>query len=776
MTAVLLVTASMLMFELLQTVVLSLQIFHQNAFLVVSLSLLGLGAGGSIATLLARREIRNPRTWLWFTALAFSLFQIVSMFLSSRMANNLLGIVLSMLPPFIFIGIFLSVLFMAWPSRASRSYFFDLVGSGLGCLALVQLLNWIGDAGQTVIWVAELGLIGAAFVALSLSRVHLLISLAFCVAVPLLIAVPGELFPWKPSKGKFYGKMLADPEIESELDRSHWGYLGRLDAVIPGGGSEKLLHGAFASEAIDQGVEVRFLFASGDNWSMTLDFQGNDAFRENLVKESPQTSAFLFHEEPEVLNIGLGGGIDVFLALQHGAKSVEGVEINPLMIEAVEGWYPEFFEAPYADPRVTIHELDGRTFVNNTDQKFDVITLTAVDTGAGLAAGANILSENYLYTQQAFDRYVELLTEDGTLFVYRPYSQLFRVLVTATRSLRKLGIDDPARHFALFGGPEWGALLLSRSPFTDDQVFAIESRIEAGDFGGLPVYLPGRDIPAPEILKPRFFGFDVSRYFELEAEGRADEYLYSRGIDFTPVTDDSPYFYESSLRLLDSNATRILLKVLAWVAVIGGALIFVPLLFLPAIRIQRGTFSILTYFTAIGLGFMLIEICLIQKLALFLGHPAYSITVTLLSILVFAGVGSLLTQFMDSNYRPSHSLIFVAIIGAALGYSFFLNPALQALGSESLTLRAVTVVLLLAPGSMVMGMPFPTMIRSLSGAERPIIPWAWAINAFSSVLASVLAILVAMWLGFASLLQLGAVCYLVALLVYSRRAGGAVPS
>src|SRR5690606_4088356 len=157
--------------------------------------------------------------------------------------------------------------------------------------------------------------------------------------------------------------------------------------------------------AAAHGVDFRFLFASGDNWSLTMNFGDNYAYRDRIIRAAPQSSAFMFHEQPDVLNIGLGGGIDVLVALSHGAASVEGVEINPLMIQAVEDWYPDYFDAPYADPRVNIHELDGRTFVNNTDRKFDIITLTAVDTGAGLAAGANILSENYLYTQQAFDRY-----------------------------------------------------------------------------------------------------------------------------------------------------------------------------------------------------------------------------------------------------------------------------------------------------------------------------------------------------------------------------------
>lgn len=771
MPAVLLVTASMLMFELLQTVVLSLQIFHQNAFLVVSLSLLGLGAGGSIATLLARREIRNPVDWLWISALGFALAQVVSMLVSSRLANNLLGIIFAMLPPFICIGVFLSVLFMAWPSRASRSYFFDLLGSGLGCLALVQLLNWVGDAGRTVLWVAELGLVGTALIAASLSRLKLLISIAACLAIPMLVFLPANLFPWTPSKDKFYGKMLADPAITSTLEHSRWGYLGRLDAVIPGPGVEKFLHGEVASDAAAHGVDFRFLFASGDNWSLTMDFKGNDAYRDKLVRAAPQSSAFMFKDQPDVLNIGLGGGIDVFVALRHDAASVEGVEINPLMIRAVEEWYPSWFDAPYADPRVRIHELDGRTYVNNTDRRFDVITLTAVDTGAGLAAGANILSENYLYTQEAFDRYAEIMAPEGKLFVYRPYIQLLRVVVTATGSLRRLGVEDPSRHFAVFGGGEWGAMLLSRSPLTEDQIDRLQARLAAGDFGGLPVYLPGRESSLPEGFSQRFFGFDFPTFFRLEAEGRADEYLFTRGVDFSPVTDDSPYFYESTLRFLDSHAARVLLRVLAWVSVIGGVLIFVPLLFLPAIRLQPATFSVLAYFTAIGLGFMLIEICLIQKLALFLGHPAYSITVTLLSILVFAGVGSLLTHLMDAAFRPAKAAIFVAIILVALAYSFFLDPMLNAFGSASLARRAATVVLLLAPGSIAMGMPFPIMIRSLGEAEKAVIPWAWAINAFASVLASVLAILIAMAFGFATLFQLGSICYLVALLVYIRRAG-----
>lgn len=762
MGSIAMMSMAMLMFELLQTVVLSLQIWQQNAFLVVSLSLLGLGAGGSFATWLQHRWINRPFVWLWSSAGAFAVALVLSVLICCR-THDLLGLIFASLVPYVFVGIYLSIVFLYWPEKANQNYFCNLAGSGLGCLALVWVLDGLGDAGATVLAMAQLALLSAFLIARAFSRRRMWGSIVGIIFLGFLFPFTDILFPFSPHETKRYGEILKNESIESRLDWSQWGYLGRLDSVEPGEGVERFGYLRFARRLQKEGADFRFLFVNGGNWTYCINFKGNDELQKRYARGSIVSLPYFFHKNPVVLNIGPGGGNDVFLALQHNAESVIGVEINPLMIEAVAERHRGYFEDAYRDPRVTILEMDGRTFVDNTDRQFDVVTLTAVDTGAGLAAGANILSENYLYTQEAFDRYFEILKDNGFLFVFRPGREIKRCIVTATHSLRKMGVEHPERHIIVLGSlPDnpWTAALISRQEFAREQLELLEQRLARGDFSAKPYYLPGSETEY-DFMQP---------FFELMGRGEESKYLEQAALDYRPVSDNAPYFYNFSRRFLGSQAGALLLRILACVSVIGALLIFMPLAGLRQTGHPRRVFSTLAYFAGIGAGFMFIEICLIQKLALYLGHPAYSITVTLFTILVFAGVGSIASSRLGSQVQPVHAAIFIGIIAVVLGYSFGLDRILSAIHPNSLFLRSLVVVAILAPGSFFMGMPFPTMIRALGDQEADLIPWAWAVNAFASVAASVMSVMLAMSLGFFSLFLLGAACYLMTLFIYLHRA------
>jgi len=763
-------TMAMLMFQILQTIVLSLLIFHRNAFLVVSLAMLGLGSGGSVATLAQRLPIRKPHAWLWFGAFGFALSMLLSVVALSR-SHSLPILIIAGLTPYFFVGLFLSVVFLSWPRQANRNYFFDLLGSGLGYLVLMALLGTTHDAGRTVLLVAEMGLLSALFIAPLVSRSRIVLSVAAMIGVAALFPATDRLFPFTPHSTKRYGEMLENTNIQSEIDWSRWGYLGRLDSVRAGGALEEFVAGRLVKHLQNEGAEFRYLFASGDNWSFTVDFKGNEPLKREFVREAIASAPYAFHDSPEVLNIGLGGGVDVFLALQNGAASVTGVEINPLMIYAAAERHRAYFDDAFHDPRVTILPMDGRTFVDKIDKKYDVITLTAVDTGAGLASGANLLSENYLYTQEAFDRYFQILDDEGVLFILRPEIQLVRCMATAAQTLKAMGEPDPQKHFVVLepaGGRSlnsWIATVISRKPWTAERLARLEARLDQGDFLSRFHYRPDKEVGQGMI----------PLYFKLLETDQEDQFFDAMEVDMLPITDDRPYFYSVSRKFVGSDAGNLLLRVLAWVTAIGAALIFVPLLGLPKSGRSGRVLSTLGYFSGIGVGFMLVEICLIQKLVLYLGHPSYSITITLFSILVFAGLGSIVSGRLSPQPRRGHAIIFVFVIGAICAYSLGLDDILRFVQPESLWARCLSVSAILAPGSFFMGMPFPIMIRSMSGPEEALIPWAWGINAFASVGASVVATILAMTVGFSSLLLLGAAAYMFTLLLFLRRVDAAGP-
>ena len=747
--AVFFMSVAMLMFQILMSVTLSLQGYETTAFLVVSIAMFGLGAGGSMASLLMRRGMALRPGWLWGVAFTGGLGMLGAGILSSRFSSLVPLIAISFIP-YLAVGLLLAVIFQRWPERAGRIYCFDLLGSGIGCLGLVWALNGLADAGLVLLVAAEFAVLGALCLAIPLSRRAVAMTGALAVAIALLAPISGEIFVYLPSAEKPYGQILRDPNMHSTLDWSKWGYLGRLDSVIPGAGIEDYAYsGEWVRDADDLGSESRLLFANGGNWATAVDFKEDDAYRARFVTQSVPAAPYVFFENPDVLNVGVGGGVDIFLALSSGAKSVVGVEINPLMIEALRR-HAEFFDDPANDPRVTILETDGRTFVNNTSDEYDVITITAVDTGAAINSGPYVLSENYLYTQEAVDTYLSLLRDNGVLFIYRPPADMLRVLATATASLRASGVERPEEHIAIFGGVRWIGAIVARSPISQERAQLLSGALAQGHFGGRSYFIPG-------VLNVGFTNF-----FDAVTEDREAAYMLTLPSKLSPIVDDRPFLYDYDHEFLTGRAGSFLLSILYLIVPGAVVFIFVPLIGMRVPGGSRMWLPTLGYFACIGVGFMLIEIALIQKLVLFLGHPAYSLTVTLFAILVFSGLGSLL---VDRLSEPSARFVAVCLAGVVLVSIFYasgLQPLLGGLQVQSLIGRAVITAALLAPGSVLMGMPFPSMVRRLGGDRSALIGWAWGINGFASVIASIVAVMISMKWGFTWTLLAGSLCYLFA--------------
>lgn len=747
--AVFFMSVAMLMFQILMSVTLSLQVFETTSFLVVSLAMFGLGAGGSMASLLMRRGMAQNPGWLWGVAFAGSVGMLVAGILGSHF-SRLEALIATSFIPYFAVGLMLAVIFQRWPDRAGRIYCFDLLGSGMGCIGLVWALNGTADAGLVLLIASAFAALGALCLAIPLSGRAVAATGVLLVAIAVLAPASSQLFQYLPSPDKPYGQILRDPNMNSTLDWSKWGYLGRLDSVIPGEGIEDYAYsGEWVRDADGQGSESRLLFANGGNWATAVNFKSDTAYRERFLAEAVPASPYAFFENPDVLNVGVGGGVDVFLALSSGAKSVVGVEINPLMIEAVRQ-NPEFYDDPASDPRVTILQTDGRTFVDNTSDQYDVITITAVDTGAAINSGPYVLSENYLYTQEAVDKYLSLLREDGVLFVYRPPADLLRVLASATASLRAEGVTNPADHFAIFGGTRWVGAIIARSPISLERKQLLSGRLEQGHFGGTSYFIPG--------LQNEGF----TPFFDAMAENREEEYMLSLPSKLTPIFDDRPFLYDYDHDLLSGRAGTFLLGILYMIVPAALLFIFVPLIGMQVPDGARMWLPTLGYFLCIGVGFMLIEIALIQKLALFLGHPAYSLTVTLFSILVFSGLGSLLVDRLTEPSARFLAACLSAVVLFSMFYAGGLQPLLEQLQIQSLAGRAAITAALLAPGSVLMGMPFPSMVRRLGGDRRALIGWAWGVNGFASIIASICAVMISMKWGFTWTLLAGALCYLFA--------------
>jgi hypothetical protein len=470
-------------------------------------------------------------------------------------------------------------------------------------------------------------------------------------------------------------------------------------------------------------------------------------------------------------------------AVANGSPSVTGIEINPIIATTImRERYADYSQHLYQRPDVHIQVTDGRSFLRSTKQKFDVVQMTLVDTWASTAAGAFALSENNLYTVEAFREYFDHLKPDGMIAItrweFRQPREALRVVAVAMEALHCLGVTNPARNFIV---ASQGALnedgipvvvLAKKSPFTPAEEDAISAHLDK--YQQLePLYLPSDSEQNP--------------FSDLIASN--DPYAFARAYSYNtaPVTDNAPFFFFTlKLRqILGDTAShagidwKVNLGVLVLLLVLAISLVAVlTFLILPlALKNREGRRSPvpLLYFVAVGLGYILVEIAFIQRFVLFLGHPTYALTVVIFLLMVSSGAGSLFSR----RFLPHTGLGWVPlalVIATLLADVFFLPSRLAALVGMAFAYRLLVSGVLLVPLGFVMGMPFPTGLRALAalpapefpagqGASENAVEWAWAMNAAASVLGSVLAMVIAIQFGLTITLACGTAAYVLALLL-----------
>jgi hypothetical protein len=493
---------------------------------------------------------------------------------------------------------------------------------------------------------------------------------------------------------------------------------------------------------------------------------------------APPALANVLRPRGDFAIIGPGGGVDVLRAVANGSPSVTGIEINPIIANTImRGRYADYALHLYERPDVHIHVTDGRSYLRSTPQQFDVVQMTLVDTWASTAAGAFALSENNLYTVEAFREYFQHLKPDGMIAItrweFRQPREALRVVAVAMEALHSLGVADPAQNFIVASeGPldEDGipvVVLAKKTAFTEKEESAVQAHFDEYDQLN-PLYLPSDP--------------GISPFADLIASN--DPYLFAQNYAYNvaPVTDNAPFFFFTlkAGQILGPEGLRngidwkvnlgvlVLLLVLAISLVAVLAFLILPL----ALKATRQSPIPLLYFVAVGLGYILVEIAFIQRFVLFLGHPTYALTVVIFLLMLSSGAGSLLSR----RWLPRTELAWVPlvlVVIALLADVFFLPHALAAWVGLRFGHRLVISGMLLAPLGFVMGMPFPsglcTLVRGpLPGGatgENHAVEWAWAMNAAASVLGSVLAMVIAIQFGLNATLTCGVAAYLLALVL-----------
>jgi MFS family permease len=921
------VAGSIILFEIAMTRVFAIMMWHHFTYMVVSIALLGFGAAGSIMTA-TRAALAIPRSAPGadrgpparpgppFKALAgwsagYAVSLIIAFFAATRIRidsleiwndkSNFLTLLLLyaiLAVPLLLGGIAVGLALARLAERVNRLYFADLVGSAAGAALSVWVLAKWGNAAA-IMSAAAIGLLGALLFACGAPprwRIAPLLGLVAAVwltigfaggAGPLVPALDWPI-PYAPGKefaqGNQHGLRAevrfpsATAEVSVSQEKVHRPVIG----------------GDFGALHPDE-VPLRIVAQDGTAPTMVVKNAADiDSFR--FLGDTQAASAYVCRQacglrDPNVLVIGVGGGIDVMIALAHGARRVTGVEVNQAMIDMATGAFGDYTGgllrkgANRWSDRIDLVHGEGRSYVRRRDERYDVIQMSGVDTFTALAMGAYTLSESYLYTIEAVKELYEHLNEGGyvcysrfMLQYPRKPRETLRLANIAVTALQELGVKDAASHVCVFEGWEWASTMIKRGPFTAAEMRALDRFALEQDFVGT-VFDPVADrkhafpppmnqlraampaivefvrktlLPAAEsratdgevnaialrlwelgiakasgdqarvdeamaaAVKPfaepararvqekiasvlglaaninnettkRFH--DTRRDFMTLLRGSPEErerFLDEYEFDVSPCRDDRPFFFNyykySGLFKGDRKTGQswyhadfpighlVLLASMLQIVVLAVLLILLPVRRLHRLGTPaQGKLRYLAYFSALGVGFMSIEIVMMQKLVLFLGHPTYALSVVLTVLLAATGLGSFLSARLPIRPR---SFLFVlgAIVATTVASLLAANHLMPLALGRSLTERIGLAALVLTPLGVALGMAFPTGIRLVKDRAPALIPWCWAINGFTSVFASIFSIVLALEIGFSAVMVLAAAIYVLGILAVLREA------
>lgn len=759
-----LTTAALLMLEVALTRILSVVMWYHFAFFTISVALFGLAASGLVVYLLPRAfraDRALPQAWAAALLLAIAVPLCFALFAANPAQAFLTGFLqragesglgfgtiaqvgalyLSAVIPFFIGGLVGSILFRHFGAASSRLYAWDLIGAGLGCLATVPILDRVGGPSAMAA-VALLAALGAAVLgAAGGDRRRAAIGGMVALAAAALLAL-------NPSTHWLHLKYFRGRE-EPDVVYEKWNSFSRVAVrEMPSGTHDSLLI------EIDSASNTMISRWDGRPESIAPLRRGLIAVQYTLL------------EKPDVFVIGSGGGVDLLTAVASGAKSVTAVEVNPIIVGLMKKTYAEFSGGIYNRPEIRVVNDEARSFIRRSNQKYDVIQAGYIDTYAATAAGAFSLTENTLYTVEAYQDYLAHLKPNGIVSIQRyfedPPQQSIRLISLALEALRRRGDANPGRHIVVVREGERASVLVKNSEFTPDEVARIVTHANAA--GLEMVAAPGRP--------------GIGLYNTLINADDFRSVIRDYKLDISPVTDDRPFFFYvvkptqfwKGLLLHTGefvNARAVfLLTSLMMVALILAVLMIVVPGVIARPRPPASSVPAMVYFGALGLGFMLVEIGMLQRLMLFLGHPTLALGVVLTTLLISAGLGSFVTRRVTlerSDVVLKRFLIAVLIAIAVV--AFLWPPMLKAFIGMEKAGRIWTAIEVLTPVGFLMGCAMPLGLRRLADGRAELIPWAWAVNGAASVLGSVLAMVVAINSGFTVTLLLGGIVYAVALML-----------
>ena len=767
-----LTTLATLSLEILDTRLLSVVTWYHLSFFAVSTAMFGMAAG-AVRVYLGEDAFGGDAApgalarYATLLAIAIPVSHLVNLVIPIpsgtggpvAIATAVTALVLAV--PFYLSGVVVALCLTRIPGPSGLIYAVDLVGAALGAVAVLALFE-LGDitTGALVLGaVAAAGALcfhrfaGTKRIAFSSAALALVV-LATAACVNNLLGGPIGV-AWskgsyqRPGSSEFeywtvHGQVLVTPS--KRMPPAYWG----------------------APNPVETPVDLRWLTIDG--------LAGTAMTRWHPAKQPPQwverdVTSLPYHLRKGGDNavVGVGGGRDLLTALWGQSDSVLGIEINEAFLDLLSGPLREY-AGVVDDSRVSLVHDEARSFLTRTDRRFDVLQMSLVDTWAATGAGAFTLSENGLYTVEAWETFLGTLQPDGLFSVsrwYSPnsYSETSRLLALATAALLESGVEQPEEHMILASGENVATLVVSPSPMGPDDLEALDRASQAHGFGIL--LAPGYPPVVPLLA-------DIASSRSLEELDRA---VVDQRYDLTPPRDERPYFFnvlKPGLGMLGDFhrsagvaasgnllATYTLLTLWIVTFVLVAATVVGPLLASGLPRMGGGSFACaLLYFGLIGVGFMLVQIPLMQRFSVYLGHPTWSLAVILFSMILATGVGSFLSDRIDVESRPRWLRWGPVLIAANLLFwtgvlQFLIDTTIQ----FSLPARIAITTAVVAIAALPLGACFPIGLRVVRRISDDATPWMWGINGAAGVLASVSAVAISIWSGISTSLYLAAAAY-----------------
>jgi spermidine synthase len=800
--AIALMSAAVLAYEVLLMALFSLIQWHHFAYLVVSIALLGFGVSGSLLAFAAPRLAGSFRSFATSQACLFALTALLGFVLAQRLSFNpeeliwdhhhwlrLALVILLLTLPFFFAANLIGMALIEFRSRLSRIYAADLLGAGLGAPGIIGILFLLSPS-QALIFVSALGFTAAAAVWTE-CRGRVWPALAALALISLVLyQLPAGWTEPRISPYKELSQILRIPGTRViETRSSPLGVLNIIESTaLP------LRHAPGLSlNARTEPPPQLGLFTDAGGMTAITRFRGK---LEELAYLDDMTSALPYHllRPQNVLVLGAGGGADVLQAIYHGAGHVDAVEINPQVVDLMRSRFAEFSGRLYDHEHVSLQLAEARGFLQRGTTAYNLIQVPMLDSFASSAGGVHGLNENYLYTIEALQQALSRLETNGfialTRWIKLPPRDSLKLFATAIEALKRSGAGDISQRLVLIRGLQTSTLLIKNSAISATDIQRLQAFCKSRSFD--TAYYPG--MPANQANR---YNRLESAYFYEAAQAllgdQRDQFLRDYKFNLEPSSDDRPFHfhfvkwrtlaellelrYRGGSALLETGYLTLVIALLLGLA-LSLLLILLPLLLVrrdqASIPIRFGKLRVFTYFGALGLGFLLIEISFLQKFILLLHHPLYAAAVVLASFLIAAGFGSAFAQAFAGTLRArrinAYAVLIIILLGSA--YLLLLGPLLQLAGGWSLAARILLSITLIGPLGFCMGIPFPLGLAAISIGATPLTPWAWGINGCASVISAVLASLLAIHFGFNLVILIAMSCYLVAAFSYPVAVGG----